>query len=55
MLYDLEVDPSERFDLAEEHPELVSELTMLAENYKKEIERNGENRDLADWFINGQM
>ncbi len=54
MLYDLEVDPSERFDLAEEHPEIVKELTAIAENYKAEIERNGENRDLAEWFINGQ-
>ena len=28
-LYNLEEDPSERFDLAAEHPELVAELTAL--------------------------
>ena len=52
LLYDLEVDPSERFDLADEHPEIVKELTTVAKNYKKEIKRRGENRDLIDWFIN---
>jgi len=52
LLYNLEVDPSERFDIAQDHPEIVTELTDVAKRYKEEIEKNGENRDLIDWFIN---
>ena len=51
-LYDLEVDPAERFDLSAKHPKVVAELTEAAERYKKEIETRGENRDLYDWFMN---
>lgn len=54
LLFDLEVDPSERFDLAAEHPDIVTELTGAADNYKAEIARNGENRDLLAWFLNGR-
>ena len=53
LLYDLHADPSERFDLAAEHPEIVRELTETARRYKDEIERNGENRDLIEWFKAG--
>ncbi|MEA2064055.1 MAG: sulfatase [Gemmatimonadota bacterium] len=51
LLFDLEEDPSERFDLAAGHPEVVARLTKLAEDYKAGIERLDENRDLKDWFI----
>lgn len=51
MLYDLEADPSERFNIADDHPEVVEDLKKTAETYMAEIERNGENRDLIDWFI----
>ena len=51
LLFDLEEDPGERFDLAAEQPQVVSRLTALAEEYKKEVERLGENRELLDWFI----
>jgi len=54
LLFDLEVDPSERFDLAEEHPDIVADLAKVIADYTAEIERNGENRDLLDWFIGGQ-
>ena len=53
LLYDLHADPSERFDIAAEHPEIVRELTETAQRYKDEIERNGENRDLIEWFRAG--
>jgi len=52
LLYDLEVDPSERFDRAHQHPDIVRNLTAVAKNYTQEIERNGENKDLIDWFVN---
>ena len=52
LLFDLELDPAERFDLAENRPEVVARLTGIAEHYKAKIEANGENRELLDWFIN---
>ena len=52
LLFDLDVDPSERFDLASEHPDIVTELAAVAKQYKEEIQRNEENKDLIDWFIN---
>ena len=52
LLFDLEADPGERFDLAADQPQVHSRLTALAEAYKSEIEANGENRELIDWFIN---
>ena len=51
LLFDLEVDPSERFNLAGDYPDVVRELTEVAEQYKEEIRRNGENEDLIEWFI----
>ena len=52
LLFNVETDPSERFDVAADNPEIVADLIATAERYKAEIERNGENRDLIDWFIN---
>ena len=34
-LYNLEHDPSEKYDIAKEHPEIIAELTKLAEAHKK--------------------
>ncbi len=51
LLYNIEVDPSERFDVAGDHPDVVSRLKTLAENYTREITENGENKELIDWFI----
>lgn len=51
LLYDLEVDPSERFDLAAENPEIVTRMIRIAEDYKAEIARLDENKALKDWFM----
>jgi arylsulfatase A-like enzyme len=53
LLYDLEEDPSEKYDVATDHPVIVSKLMRVAETYKAEIERRGENKDLLDWFMDG--
>jgi uncharacterized sulfatase len=50
LLFDLEADPSERYDVAKEHPDVVAKLTATAEAYKEEIARNAENTDLIEWF-----
>jgi len=38
LLFDLDVDPSEQFDIADQHPEVVAELTALVAEHKKTIE-----------------
>ena len=48
LLFDLESDPSERFDLAADNLPVVEQLTRIAEEYKAEIERLGENRELLE-------
>jgi arylsulfatase A-like enzyme len=50
MLFDLEADPSEQYDVAKEHPEIVAKLTAAAQAYREEIARNAENADLIEWF-----
>ncbi len=52
LLFDLNVDPSEKYNLADKHIKIVAELKAVAENYKQEIKKNGENKELLDWFIN---
>ena len=39
-LYDVEVDISEKWDKAKDHPDLVAELRALAENLDLEIGAN---------------
>ncbi|MFH1741333.1 MAG: sulfatase [bacterium] len=51
LLLDLEADPSERFNLADKNPEIIRELTQVAEKYKEEVRKKGENQDLLDWFV----
>ncbi len=53
LLFDLNADPSERFDIADKNPEIVEDLKATAARYKEEIEKNAENKDLIDWFIAG--
>lgn len=36
-LYDLEVDPGERYDVAPEHPEVVSRLTARLRDFRQEV------------------
>jgi hypothetical protein len=51
LLYDLETDPSEKYDVASDQPVVVSKLMKVAEAYKVEIERKRDNRDLIEWFL----
>ncbi len=53
LLFDLHADPSERFDVAAKYPDVVRDLKETAQKYKKEIEQNGENKDLIEWFKAG--
>jgi len=52
LLFDLDQDPGERFDIAADNPAVVAELTEIAGSYSSQIERLGENRELIDWFVN---
>jgi arylsulfatase A len=52
LLFDLNQDPSERFNRASQHPEVVTQLKENANRYQEEIRRKGENRELIDWFVN---
>ncbi len=49
-MFDLEADPSEKFDLAGEYPDIVQDLSETASGYEAEIERLAENQDLIRWF-----
>ena len=51
LLFNLETDPSERYDVATSNPDVVKELTAVAKLYDEEITRNGENSELIRWFI----
>lgn len=51
LLFDLETDPSERFDIAEDHPDIVADLTAEAEAYMADVDARAENKDLLDWFV----
>jgi len=50
-LYDLEADPSERFDLAADLPETVAKLAAEAERIKAEIAERGENKELIEQLL----
>lgn len=50
LLFNLEEDPSERYDMAAKYPEVVAELTRVAEEHEKDVRDRGENQDLVDWF-----
>ena len=50
MLFDLEADPSEHYDVVKEHPDIVARLSSAANAYKEEIARNNENAALIEWF-----
>jgi len=52
LLFNLEEDPGERFDVAGDNAGIVRDLFARADSYKAEIERLGENWELVDWFIN---
>lgn len=43
LLFNLDHDPSERFDISKDHPEVVAEFQKIAEKHRQTIER-GENQ-----------
>jgi arylsulfatase len=53
LLFDLNADPSERFNVADKYPDIVRELEETARKYGRQIEQRGENKDLIDWFKAG--
>jgi arylsulfatase A-like enzyme len=50
-LYDLEIDPSEKFDIASEHIDIVKKMTDIKENFQKELRENAENQDILDVLL----
>ena len=55
LLFDLEIDPSEKFNRSDDFPDIVDMLTKLAKDYKNEIEAFGENEELIRWFKNDYL
>ena len=51
LLFNLDMDPSEQYNVADANPEIVLQLLAIASQYQREIDRNGENKELIDWFI----
>ncbi|HEY7425736.1 MAG TPA: sulfatase [Gemmataceae bacterium] len=39
LLYNLDRDPSERFDIAKEHPDVLAEIRKIADKHRQSIER----------------
>ena len=37
MLFDLEIDPSEKYNISEENPEIISEIFKIINFYKEKI------------------
>ncbi len=52
LLFNLDIDPSERWNVADKNPSVVAHLKKVAADYLADVERRGENKDLIDWFIN---
>ncbi|MBN1348181.1 sulfatase [candidate division KSB1 bacterium] len=50
-LYDLEIDPSENYDIASQHPERVRQLTQLADDFRRQVAEAGENQELIDRLL----
>ena len=51
LLFNVERDPAEVVDRAADNPEILKELTELAENYRREIAENDENSELIKFFL----
>ncbi len=39
MLYNLDRDPSERFDIGKEHPDVLAEIQKIAEKHRQTVQR----------------
>ena len=51
-LYDLEYDPSEKYDISQDNPIIVKKLYDLANKFKLEIEKLGENKKTINTLMN---
>jgi arylsulfatase A-like enzyme len=51
LLFNLDEDPSERFNLASEYPQSCRNSPRLRKHTSRKIRQCGENQDLIDWFI----
>ncbi len=51
-LYDLEFDPSEKYNIGSNNPKIVEELSQAADNFKTEIERLSENKQTLNKIMN---
>lgn len=50
LLYNLESDPSEKYDVADRFPGVMKEMMKVADRHRQEIKQRGENVDLIEWF-----
>ena len=39
LLFDVNVDPAEKYDVAAEHPEVIEEILAIAREHEKSVER----------------
>lgn len=51
-LFNLEYDPSEKYDISQKNPAIVQELTEIADGFLSEIEKRAENKDTIDKLMN---
>ena len=51
LLFDLNSDPSEQYNVVADNPEIVRQLQETARQYQREVRTKGENEDLINWFI----
>ncbi len=54
LLFNVELDPGERRNIAAEYPEKVSELMQAVIRHNEEIQRRGENRELIENLFPGK-
>lgn len=52
MLFDIEADIMERFNVAADNPAVVADLTGVADAHTADLKARGENQELFDWFVN---
>ena len=48
-LYNLDQDPSERFDVAAEHPEVIADILSMVEQHRFDLVRAPTQLDIPAW------